>query len=95
MRGPALDELKQQIPLMGYLQAQDWKPTRSLHRGRGMGRCPLHEDHNPSFLVDPHKNLFYCYGCGRGGDVLAVTGWPGDARQGGTIRRAQAIAARA
>ena len=24
----------------------------------------------PSFLVDPHKNLFYCYGCGRGGDVI-------------------------
>jgi DNA primase len=20
--------------------------------------------------VDPHKNLFYCYGCGRGGDVI-------------------------
>jgi DNA primase len=32
--------------------------------------CPLHEDHKPSFLVDPEKNLFYCYGCGRGGDVI-------------------------
>jgi DNA primase len=35
-----------------------------------MGVCPLHEDHEPSFLVDPLKNLFYCYGCGRGGDVI-------------------------
>jgi DNA primase len=35
-----------------------------------MGLCPLHADHHPSFLVDPHKNLFYCYGCGRGGDVI-------------------------
>ena len=35
-----------------------------------MGLCPLHADHKPSFLVDPHKNLFYCYGCGRGGDVI-------------------------
>ncbi len=41
-----------------------------LGRGRLMGLCPLHEDHEPSFLVDPHKNLFYCYGCGRGGDVI-------------------------
>jgi hypothetical protein len=24
----------------------------------------------PSFLVDPAKNLFYCYGCGRGGDLI-------------------------
>jgi DNA primase len=35
-----------------------------------MGLCPLHADHKPSFLVDPHKDLFYCYGCGRGGDVI-------------------------
>ncbi len=35
-----------------------------------MGRCPLHADHQPSFLLDPNKNLFYCYGCGHGGDVV-------------------------
>ena len=35
-----------------------------------MGLCPLHADHKPSFLLDPGKNLFYCYGCGRGGDVI-------------------------
>jgi DNA primase len=66
----ALDELKQQIPLMGYLQGHDWRPARRLSRGRWMGLCPLHADHKPSFLVDPHKDLFYCYGCGRGGDVI-------------------------
>ncbi len=38
--------------------------------GRLMGRCPLHADHQPSFLLDPNKNLFYCYGCGHGGDVV-------------------------
>jgi DNA primase len=66
----ALDELKQQIPLMGYLQAHDWSPARPLNGGRWMGLCPLHEDHKPSFLVDTNKDLFYCYGCGRGGDVI-------------------------
>jgi DNA primase len=66
----ALDELKQQIPLLDYLQAQDWQPARQLSRGRWMGLCPLHPDHKPSFLVDPGKSLFYCYGCGRGGDVI-------------------------
>jgi DNA primase len=35
-----------------------------------MGLCPLHTDHKPSFLVDPQSSLFYCYGCGRGGDVI-------------------------
>jgi DNA primase len=65
-----LDELKQQIPLLDYLQAHDWQPARQLSRGRWMGLCPLHSDHKPSFLVDPGKSLFYCYGCGRGGDVI-------------------------
>ncbi len=66
----ALDDLKQQIPLMGYLQAHDWSPARPLSGGRWMGLCPLHGDHKPSFLVDTNKDLFYCYGCGRGGDVI-------------------------
>jgi len=66
----ALDELKRQIPLLDYLQAHDWRPARQLSRDRWMGLCPLHDDHQPSFLVDPSKNLFFCYGCGRGGDVI-------------------------
>jgi DNA primase len=65
-----LDDLKQQIPLMNYLQAHDWQPARPLSRGRWMGLCPLHGDRKPSFLVDPNKDLFFCYGCGRGGDVI-------------------------
>jgi DNA primase len=65
-----LDELKQQIPLMDYLEAHHWRPVRRLSRGRWMGLCPLHNDHKPSFLMDPSQNLFYCYGCGRGGDVI-------------------------
>jgi DNA primase len=66
------DLLKQQIPLLDYLQGQGWKPARRSAGGRWMGLCPLHTDHRPSFLVDPVKNLFYCYGCGRGGDVIRL-----------------------
>src|SRR5437660_11640788 len=70
MNRQAVDELKRQIPLLDYLQAHHWRAARPLSRDRWMGLCPLHADHHPSFLVDPHKNLFYCYGCGRGGDVI-------------------------
>jgi DNA primase len=66
----ALDELKQQIPLLEYLQAHDWQQAKPIGFGRVLGLCPLHADHKPSFLVDPNKNLFYCYGCRRGGDVI-------------------------
>jgi len=70
MNRQALDDLKRQILLLDYLQAHDWRPARRISRGRLMGLCPLHPDHQPSFLVDPLKSLFYCYGCGRGGDVI-------------------------
>lgn len=59
--------LKQQIPLLTYLLSQDWQPTRRIVRGRLMGVCPLHADRKPSFLVDPARGLFYCYGCGGDG----------------------------
>jgi DNA primase len=65
-----IDELKQQIPLLDYLEAHHWRPTRQLSGSRWMGLCPLHPDHKPSFLVDAGKSLFYCYGCGHGGDVI-------------------------
>ena len=70
MNRQALDELKQQIRLLDYLQAHDWKPARQLSHGRWMGLCPLHSNHKPSRLVDSSKGLFYCYGCGRGGDLI-------------------------
>jgi DNA primase len=66
----ALDELKQQIPLLDYLRAQNWRAAQRLSRGRWMGLCPLHGDRKPSFIVDSNKGLFYCYGCGRGGDLI-------------------------
>jgi DNA primase len=66
----ALNELKQQVPLLEYLQAHDWQQARPIGFGRLLGLCPLHADRKPSFLVDPNKNLFYCYGCRRGGDVI-------------------------
>jgi DNA primase len=72
MSWQAAELLKQQISLLDYLQGQGWKPARRWAGDRLLGLCPLHPDHRPSFLVDPNKNLFYCYGCGRGGDVIRL-----------------------
>ena len=42
-------------------------------RGREVAfRCPLHDDSAPSLLVDPAKNLWYCFPCGVGGDVVSL-----------------------
>jgi DNA primase len=34
------------------------------------GRCPFHEDHEPSFAVYPGSGTFHCFGCGAHGDVI-------------------------
>ena len=36
-----------------------------------VGRCPFHDgDNEPSLVVTPSKNLWHCFGCGQGGDVV-------------------------
>jgi DNA primase len=37
---------------------------------RYTGRCPFHEERTPSFSVNAQDKLFYCFGCGKGGDVI-------------------------
>jgi len=38
--------------------------------GRYMGLCPFHEERSPSFSVNATDKLYYCFGCGVGGDLF-------------------------
>jgi DNA primase len=68
--GEDLARLKSRLSLLDYLRQQHWSGRPAGHGSEFVGLCPLHPDTRPSFYVNPRKNLFYCHGCGQGGDLI-------------------------
>jgi DNA primase len=67
--GEGVETLRRRLPLLDYLEQHDWK-GRPAGRWEYVGLCPLHEETRPSFYVNTRKDVFYCHGCGRGGDLI-------------------------
>lgn len=62
-----LEEIKSRIDIIDFIShyvglkktGQNWK-----------GLCPFHPEKTPSFTVNQAKQIFHCFGCGAGGDVI-------------------------
>lgn len=67
--GEDVETLRRRLPLLDYLEQHNWK-GRPAGRWEYVGLCPLHEESHPSFYVNTRKDVFYCHGCGRGGDLV-------------------------
>lgn len=62
-----LNHFKNKINLSDYLS----KFINLEKRGNShVGKCPFHNDKTPSFSVSDEKGLFYCFGCGVGGNIF-------------------------
>jgi hypothetical protein len=48
------------------------------------GLCPFHEDHNPSLVITPAKNLWHCLGCRLYQDRCSWDSWRKFFRQNGS-----------
>ncbi|GAA3965212.1 DNA primase [Thermobifida alba] len=49
----------------------EYLQLRNAGGGSLKGLCPFHDEKTPSFNVTPARNLWYCFGCGEGGDVIS------------------------
>jgi DNA primase catalytic core len=67
--GEDVETLKRRLPLIEYLRQHNWT-ARPAGRSEFVGLCPLHEETRPSFYVNTRKDVFYCHGCGQGGDLI-------------------------
>ena len=64
-----IEQLKKNVSILHLCAAHGIELKRHGTRDY-IGRCPFHEDQEPSFVVSPQKNLFHCLGCDAGGSVI-------------------------
>ena len=50
---------------------REYVTLKAAGGGSLKGLCPFHDERSPSFHVTPSRGMWYCFGCGEGGDVLA------------------------
>lgn len=65
-----IDEVRNKIDIVSLISGH----VNLKKAGRNyLGLCPFHKEKTPSFTVSPDKQIFYCFGCGEGGNAVAFT----------------------
>ena len=68
MSDRTVDDIKLKIDIVD-LVAEHVDLKRAGQNFKGL--CPFHAEKTPSFMVNPSKQIFHCFGCSKGGDIFA------------------------
>lgn len=63
-----LDQLKSRLRIEDVVS--EYVSLRKSSGSRFVGLCPFHSEKTPSFTVFTDDQHFYCFGCGKGGDLI-------------------------
>lgn len=64
-----IDAIKRDVDLVALVRSKGVVLTKAGSAYKG--HCPFHDDKkNPSLSITPSKNLWQCFGCGKGGDQI-------------------------
>lgn len=63
-----LEEIKSRTEIVEFIS--DYVPLKKSGQNY-KGICPFHAEKTPSFMVSPTKQIFHCFGCGAGGDIVS------------------------
>lgn len=68
MSDGTIDEIKARLNIVEFISSYVKLAKAGAH---WKACCPFHQERTPSFMVNDEKNLWHCFGCGKGGDVFA------------------------
>lgn len=63
-----VDDIKAKLDIVEVLREQGVQLAQAGQSFKA--RCPFHNEKTPSFIVNPHKQVWFCFGCSKGGDLL-------------------------
>src|SRR6266545_3020640 len=62
------EEIKSKVDLVAFIS--EFIPLKQMGRNFKTN-CPFHGEKTPSFVVSPERQIWHCFGCGKGGDIYA------------------------
>ena len=62
------EEIKSKLDVVEVIR--EYVPAKAVG-ANFQALCPFHNEKTPSFVISPEKQIWHCFGCGRGGDVFS------------------------